>query len=391
MPKLREFFQAMSEDLFNFNILTIPFAFILGIAEGTLKCAITPLLFLPLLPYMYFLRLKAKNFALFLFLTWLPVVIGLLTPHKFIYTVFIGFLCSYSVRRRTKEDFSLTISFEGLCFPLTLLAAVYIFSDYLNVTYLKPVFYFQAMAIMLLAIIYTHLKGINRELELASANSLQSTKTITSFANKYLFIYIALFVVVFLLFRYVPFGRAAIFIGQGLVYIIRWLLAHIGESSDTPPALTEHYDVPNEIMSDGEPIPEWLQMLEEMLIYTVNIIFLLALLAFVVFFFLKLYRSFHSKRSSDLVYMDKFSEVTALKKEKSLRLTKNKISNPIRRKYFKRVNRFFKKGILKPSLTPMEIEKVLINKENLSEITPLYEKERYGTQNSFDNSTKGLE
>ena len=378
MPRLRKFFQAMAEDLFNFNILTIPFAFILGVSEGSMGYALTPLLFLPLTVYMYFLRLKIKKFTLFLFLTWLPVVIGLLTPHRVIYTAFIAFLCSYSVRKRTNGEFTLTMSFEGLCFPLAILAAAYIFSDYLNVSLLRPVFYFQAMAVMLLAIIYTHLKGINSELELTSCNCLQPTKVITAFANKYLFTYLILFVAVLLLFRYVPFGKGAIFILHCIVYLLRWIFSSFGDAhDDTPSGTALSGSGQDKIMLDGEPLPRWMQIIEQILVYTVNIIILLIILAFIVLFFIKLYRGFYSKRHVTLIYKDEVSEITSIPREKGYRLLGNRIANPIRRKYFKKVNKYFKKHILKTSLTPKEIEAKLKDKENLKELTALYEKERY--------------
>lgn len=376
MPEMRKFFECITEDLFNFNILLIPFAFLMGAMSGRLYEPLTLLLFIPLLLYFYFLRIKIKKLSVFLFLTWITCLIGLLTSHKILYTAFIAFLCSHSVRQRTSESAKLRISFELLCFPLVFLAAFYIFADYLRIPQMRGFIYCQALAVFILSILYVHLKGINNELELASATSLQSTKVITAFAGKYLFVYIAGFMIVLLLFRFVPFGRLAVLIGHYIVTALRFLISLIPSHPDntigTP--LSAPVQEPADLTVDE--LPRWLEIIEQILIYTVNIIVLIIILIFIALFFLRLYRGFYSHKEAKIIYKDGSSRVTVLERTPKRRFAA-KIENPVRRKYYRCVNKYFKKHKLSKADTPEEIRIKLSGKENLDNLTVIYEQARY--------------
>lgn len=377
MPKLRQFFESMTEDLFYFNLLLIPFSFLMSAMSGRLFEPLTLLLFIPILPYFYFLRLQIRKLYVFLILTWITCSIGLLTPHKILYTAFIGFLCSYSVRRRTNDASKLHISFELLCFPLVFLAVFYIFADYLHIAQMKSFIYCQALAVFILSILYTHLKGINTELELASSSSLQATKVITGLANKFLFAYIAGFLTVLLLFRFVPFGNLMLLMGHFIVSVLRYLIALMPHSSSdmigSPLAAPkqEAVDIPT------DTLPHWLEILEQILIYTVNIIVIVIILVFIALFLLRLYRGFYSHRESRILYNDTISQITPLKRIPKRGIFAAKSENPIRRKYYKRVNRYFKRRKLSAAYTPEEIRAALEKKEDLTELTILYEQARY--------------
>ncbi|MBQ9518662.1 MAG: hypothetical protein IJR59_02070, partial [Firmicutes bacterium] len=225
MPRIRKFFEAMAEDLFYFNLLMIPFTVFLCAFTGRIQDTLMLLCFLPVLVYHYILRISIAKLTPFLFLTWLPCIIGLFTGHYIVYTAFIAMLCSRSVRRRTLEESRLRLNFETLCFPLVFLSALHIASDYLRVPQVRSLFHAQAIAVLLLAIIYAHLSGINGELELSSANSLQSTKTITNFASKYMLVYIAAFFAVLALFKYVPFGQAALAVIVAILRVLKWFFS----------------------------------------------------------------------------------------------------------------------------------------------------------------------
>lgn len=382
MPALRKFSESMTEDLFHFNLLVIPFSFLLGAMTGGLSLPLSLLMFIPLLPYYYFLRQSVEKLSLFLFLTWITCGIGLLTSHKVIYTAFIALLCSHSVKCRTKDSAKLAISFELLCFPLVFLAVLYIGADYLHIPQMKGFIYAQALAVFVLAILYSHLKGINSELELASASSLQATKFITGFANKFLFAYIAGFLTVLALFRFVPFGRLAVIIGQAVVAMLRFMFSLIGTVKDgavgTPLLAPEQDSVDMTI----DELPKWLQILEQIFIYTINILVLLIILAFIAWFFLCLYRGFYAHRGSRLAYSDNSSKVTALKRTPKKGFFGTKPENPIRRKYYKRVNKYFKRRKLTKALTPTEIKTILSEscKEDITQLTEQYIEVRYSQE-----------
>ncbi len=377
MPGLRRFFEAITEDLFSFNLTLIPFGLLIGMAERDIGGVLMLLLFIPLLLYYYFLRVKIKKLSLFLFLSWLPCVIGLFMPHPIIHTFFIGFLASRNVRRRTSAEAVLCISFELLCFPLTFLAAVYIVSPFIDMTFIRPFIYGQATALLLLALIYTHLKGINNELELDYASALGSTKAVTAFANKALAVYIAGFLAVLLLFRFVPFGYLAVFIGRFIIKLLRLLFANI--SSDTDDVIATPIQGNEEVPMDLalEEAPMWMQIIEQILIYAINLFALSLIVLFIAFFCLRLYRGFYRKRDERLYYNDRISEIKPLKRQKGNIFFKPLPKDSIRRKYYKKLNRHFKKHRFNRADTPLEIQEKLRDKENLSKLTPLYESTRY--------------
>lgn len=379
MPHMRKFFESFTEDLFQFNILLIPFGFLMGVQSGRLLEPISLMLFLPLLLYFYFLRKRVKRLSVFLLATWLTCLIGIFTPHKIFYTAFIAFLCAQSVRKRTNAEAKLNISFELLCFPLVFLAVLYTASGYLNAAHMRPFIYGQATAIFMLALLYTHLKGINAELELASASSLQSTRVITGFANKFLAFYAVGFFIVLVLFRYMPFGSLFLLFGRMIRAGLRFLFSLISDDGMDKVPLPEPAASDNALMDiPPDEAPLWLRFIERAMIYVVNILFLLAIIAFVVMFFLHMYRGFYSRRGKKLYYRDQTSEVKTLKRPKRRRMHGIGTDNAVRRKYYRRVNKYFKRKQLMTSDTPEEIKYKLRDRERLDELTPLYEKARYG-------------
>lgn len=367
----------MAEDLIYFNLLLIPFSFILGAMSGGLRQPLMLLCFIPLLPYLYFLRLRIKKLSHFLIATWAALLIGLVTPHRVVFTVFIAFMCSYSVRRRTYYESKLRVSFESLAFPLVFLAVLYVAADYLGIPRLREFMYCQAVAFVLLSIIYTHLSGINSELELASASSLQPTGVITRFTNSAIVVYLLTFLAVLLLFRFVPFGRIAIAAAALLVRILRFLFSLIGESDSSAYGSTAAEGSGAAFIPEGEEMPLWLEVLEQIMIYTINIFALVLIAVFIIWFCLRIYRGFYRRRDGNLIYMDETSRVTAIGKVAHKSSETKKIRSPIRRRYYKRVNKYFKKHTLSRAYTPEEIEAKLKQTEDLSDITPEYERERY--------------
>lgn len=378
MPSIRKFSEAMAEDLIYFNLLLIPFSFILGAMSGGLKHPLMLLCFIPLLPYLYFLRLRIKKLSMFLLATWATLLIGLVTPHRVVFTVFIAFMCSYSVRRRTYYESKLRVSFESLAFPLVFLAVLYVAADYLGIPQLREFMYCQAVALVLLSIIYTHLSGVNSELELASASSLQPTKVITRFTNSAIAVYLLAFLAVLMLFRFVPFGRIAIAAAAVLVKMLRFLFSLIGESDSSAYGSTAVDGNGGAFVPEGGELPLWFEIIEQIMIYTVNVFALVLIIVFIIWFCLRIYRGFYRRQEGNLIYMDETSRVTAIGKAAHQNNKAKKIRSPIRRRYFKRVNKYFKKHSLSRAYTPEEIEVKLKNTDDLSDITPEYERERYG-------------
>ena len=385
MPRIRKFFEAMAEDCFYYNLLMIPFTVFLCAFTGKIDSSLMLLCFLPILVYHYILRISVTKLSVFLFLTWLPCIIGPFTGHYIVYTVFIAMLCSRCVRRRTLEESRLKLSFEALCFPLIFLSALHIGADYLRVPQVRTFFHAQAAAVLLLALIYAHLSGINSELELSSSNSLQSTKTITNFAAKYMLVYIIGFFVVLALFKHVPFGRAALWIIVAILNLFKWILSLFKGIAGSMDGDTLYVQQEPEEVPIPEPAPAWANFLEKLLIYSLNIFLLIFAVIFIVLFFLKLYYGFYRKNKTKLIYMDEISNVTPAKKRRKSRGVKD-ISDPIRRKFYKTAAKYFKKQRLKPSDTPYEMQKKIKERADVSELTKMYEKIRYGDIGNNNNS-----
>lgn len=378
MPKPRQFFEAMVEDLFYFNILVTPFAFVLAALTGGINAPLGMLLFLPVLVYHYAVRTFVPKFLPFLILTWIVCTAALLTHNYVMNMIFIAILCSRSVRRRTNEGTKLRITFETLAFPLIMLAVLYSAADYLGIPQMRIFFHFQAVAVFLLSLIYTHLRGINSELELASSNSLQSTKEITGFVNKYLAVYIIGFFIVLALFRFVPFGNAMAFVGGIAAYMIRYILGFIKlggyQKMGIPIDGTGDEFIPYDM--DVPPAPAWLRLIENIAMCIVNIAVLALLVLSVVFIFLRMYYGFYKKREIKITNLIGTSEISAIPpvKEKKKHVH---ITDPTRRRFYKRMNKYFKKNILKSSDTPLEMRERIKDKENISDLAELYENVRY--------------
>lgn len=377
MPKARKFFESMTEELFFFNVLLIPFAFVLGVMTQDIYAPLAMLLFIPVLIYHYILRAASPGLFIFLILTWIICPLGLITGHRVLHTLFLALLCSRSVRRRTNGASKLKITFEVLCFPLIFLATLYIAADYLAVPKMRDFFYGQAIAVFLLALIYIHLSGINNELELSSSDTLQSTKVITKFATKYLMVYLVCFFLMLALFRYMPFGKLAAMLVSVMSWFARLLLSllpkHGGEISGNLLKGYSEEPVPYTL----EPAPAWVTFIEKILIYSVNLIVLGIFILFIVIFFLRLYYGFHASKEGRLVFGgDEVSRVTALTPQKK-KLFGRHIEDPIRRKFFKKLNKHYKRGRFTRADSPDEIAKKLDGKEDLGELNILYKQARY--------------
>lgn len=391
MP-LRRFAECMSEDLFHFNILLIPFAFVCGVLWHNVYGPLSLLLMLPLVPLHYFLRLCIDKLSVFLIAVWSTVIYGALALFipalsglkAIVYIVFCAFMCSYCVRRRTSVESKLTINFEGLCFPLVLLAAEYIAVSRIGLDYMKEFIYIQASLLLINALVYVHISGINSELELASSESLQSTKFISRFAGKFMLVYLVGLSAVLFLFRYVPFGYLTKALGNAIIAVLRYLFSFL--SSDSKEVVEQAASGGGKdglLALGGSTPPVWMQILEQILVYTINIFALVVLVALIVLFCLKLYKGFYNMHDGSIQGFDGESKVTKLKSTSSThKLFGVNIKNPTRRKYFKRVNKYMKKHKVSVANTPCEIEETLRSVDNLGDITVDYEKVRYG-KNEF--------
>lgn len=374
--KPRQIFELLAEDLFYFNNLLIPFAFTLALFTNSLRQPLILLCLLAVLPYHLFLRMFVPRLMPFLVLTWLSCAFALLMPHPVMSFIFIVFLCSHSVKMRTNTEDRLTLTFEKLCFPLIFLTVLYFSSDYLRIPYMRPFFHIQAMSVLLLAMLYTHLSGINRELEFASANSLQSTKQITGFVNKYLAVYFVGFFILLGCFHLLPFGKLAGMLGSTVTAIIRFIVSLFTLAKNDIQITGDYIPPESQIELEVPPMPVWMQVLEMMSVYIVNIIVLIFLLLLVVLFFLRLYHGFYRYKTTKLRFADETSEVTAL--QPTHRKRKSRIpSDPIRKKFYKKVNKHFKKHRLLFSDTPSEIKTKLEGREKLEDLIEPYEKARY--------------
>ena len=375
--KPRQIFELLAEDLFYFNNILIPFAFVLALFTNTLRQPLILLLLLAVLPYHLFLRFFVPKFMPFLVLTWLSCGAALLMPHPVLSFLFIALLCSHTVKMRTNTEDRLTITFERLCFPLIFLTVLYFSAEYLHIGFMCGFFHAQAMCVLLLAMLYIHLSGINRELEFASANSLQSTKQITGFVNKYLAVYFIGFFIVLGCFHLMPFGRIAAVLGRAITTVIRFIISLFTLKKGDIEFANKYMAPEEQIDLDVPPMPLWMQKLEMMSVYVVNIIVLMFLILLAVLFFLRLYHGFYRTKNTRLHFLDETSEVTALRP--APRKRKNKVPNdPTRKKFYKKVNKHFKKHRLLFSDTPAEIKTKLEGKEDISELVAPYEKARYG-------------
>ncbi len=390
MNKIRLLTEHIIKELYFFNLLLLPFSLVLCALTSDIKHALLLLLLLPVMGVHYFFRHHIKSFLPFVIVTWLTCIIGFFFDYKLVYLLFLAAMSARSVKLRTSPSVPMTVTFESVCFPMALIAVMYAYAKFMGNEGFQEMLFIQANILLVLAMLYSHIRSLNIETELDNSETLQPIERIHGFTNKVLVAYVLCFLFTGLVFRYVPFGEVLLFILRMIFSAIGFIISLIssagGDSYSEP---TGSSALPEAGAVETQELPYWLKLIEQFFIYFANILVVLIILAGIAYFFIMIYRGFYAHRhkaaAPDRGYV---SKVTDIRHERRQKKPTAKPKDPIRRAYFNRVNKYFGKGLLRGSYTPLEIKKRLEGKENLEELTAKYEDVRY--KNTLQTTENGL-
>lgn len=380
---VRKVSERLLEELFKFNIVAMPFEYIMAVVSDCDMGRVLSLwCFWPLILYHYFLRHKVKKMTPFLIFTFVTVVLCLFIPatlpQRVVYGIFTGLFAVHSFRKRTGQSEVLFINAEVIAYSIAFDCFFYVLASRLENINVREIYFYRAILIFVFAIIYTHLQNLNVELELDEPETLRPIKNIKAFTNKMLFMYVFVFFAVCLGFRFLPFGDIIIYcvkaVGSFIGFFITLFSLIFAKKNVVDETAVQ--DMQPAVMEVSKA-PSWVDVLEQLLVYAVNIAAVLIILFSLVWFFIRMYRAFYSYRhKSDVIYTDSVSKITIVKTKKKIRAS-TYIKDPLRRKYYNLLKKYYKKGRFQRSDTPEEIEKKISENEDIKKITPEYRKIRY--------------
>lgn len=325
---------------------------------------------------MFFISRYINNFFIYIGIN--AVLIGiyyiisggqLLTP----VALFIYYVYTTGGQNRQRD-----INMGTLGISMTILTLIYSLYYRLGVDTMNNVFYIEAILLIAITMVYKHLKSINFELEIATAGSVQPVSEILKFNNMVIIMLTGIMSIVLGVFRFNIIGDILKAIGRGIAWILSLILGGIEPGEEIIKESIYSPSIGNSvILGEIEKSGGIRDIIEKILIYAVNIGIIAIILIVIATIILKYYRGF---KKNDRVLVEREFIKPQIIKEKSIRSLFNilNVENRIRRKFYNRVNKYFKRGELKLSDTPIEMADKLSDKEKLTELIEDYEAVRYG-------------
>lgn len=326
----------------------------------------------------YFFGKYIKN--IFIYITSLAL---LFLPSLFIknativYKAMCFFILIASFKSRINKNKNVNIGFETMTALFVFGIGLYFLTYFTENEFMKSFIVGETVTAAVIALIYTHLKGINLETELTTAESFQSINEIIAFNNKALLCYIGTFIVV--IWAVLSGGTEKVFsyIYNILIYIIRLLVNRdISQQIPNDYKLDVRYGERPAFQIDPGETPKWALILEEILIYTAEILIVAGIVAIIFITALNIYRRFHKNtESSDITeFVTAHSIRENIKKEKSPFV---RIKDKTRRKFYYTVKRYYKQCHIRPNDTTYDIQEKISPKRDISSLVEEYRPVRY--------------
>ena len=303
---------------------------------------------------------------------------------KILLAIFMAVSVIYSFADRLSRDGkSLTLAFLALSAALNIGAGLITPALELDV----PVSYYMTnfFIVALCYFLYRHITDVAFSLEAISLTSSQPVATIKKYNNAAIVIFMALASVAALLSRFIPVGALLRAAGNLFIAFLRFLYGLAGESEVTeepqPMPSPGGQDDLGMLGPPSEPFILWV-ILEKIILFIFYAATVIGIVGGIIYLCYKLYKSFYSKKSENADVRE-FVPPEAVYERIAARFGGAvpfliAPSQRIRRLFYRKVRKHMKAGLaVEASQTAREIAAEINKKENIDELTTLYENARY--------------
>ena len=346
---------------------------------------------------MYFIRNTVNSLFVFLISHLAILVVVYFLPLDFglkviciIFTVFCLILSLYD--RLTEAKSGLTIAFLILNAAVNIAVGIVITTFELNI----PGTFFVAnmIAAILFYLIYSHNMDIGESIQAITLTSSQPIKSIKKFNNAAIAIFLSFVGIAAILSGLLPVEAVLRGLGNGFVAVLRFLL-----SRERPEPDVEYVPEPPP-MQMGNELQEWMMqetrgpfilwvILERILMFLFAAAIITGIIAGIIYLCYMLYKKFYALKKihadadlKEFIAPDITIETIAARLFKLAPVFGFSPEQRVRRQFYKKVKKHMKTGLkVQNSDTAKEIAAMINKKENIDELTKLYEKARYSQLN----------
>lgn len=374
MLQRRKLLEELLYDLFNFIILYSFFSFILVASSKRVEYGILAMLAYIAYLAMFVIRKKVNNFYLFIALNMAVIALALISDiGRRTFLFFNIFIFIYSVKRRINYK-SQYINMGNLFIFLGCLFLLYIGADYFEVEYMRAFYFIEAILAILIVMVHKNVLSVNNELEVATAGSIQPVNELIKFNNKVLLIYTAVAIFVMASFKMKFFVSFLNYLGFYIILILRWLFSKIRMDTAEEFVISDidySMDIGSVVANKEQGLMDYI---EWFLVYAVNIAVALAMLGAFIALIVYVYKAFN-KKSLGIIETESIVKDIERNSIERKRLFNRKPKDPVRRKFYNRVIKYYKKGRFDKSDTPTDIKEKLLDSVSLD--IAEYENARY--------------
>ena len=305
-------------------------------------------------------------------------------PVKIICACFMAVSTGYSFADRlSSENKSLTMAFLIFNAAVNIAAGIIQNSFELNI---PPVYFMANILIVTLGFyLFQHLMDVAESLEAISLTSSQPVNSIKRFNNAAIMIFIVLSSAAALLSRYIPIALLLRAIGDMFIALLRFIFRGGGESPVEIPPMEMPRGEAMDMGVFGEPNDPFILwvILEYIVLFLIYAAIIAGVVGGIIYLCYKFYKAFYAK-SAEHADVKEFIAPEAVYENIAARFGNmfNIFSTPpaqkIRRLFYKKVKKHMKNGlIVKNDQTARDIAFEINKKENIDELTGLYEEARY--------------
>jgi len=277
---------------------------------------------------------------------------------------------------------------------LLVLLALDLGARQLGLAVLSPVYFAVGVAYLLLLLVRWHRASLADQMDRYAATPTQPTARVLRFNRMLLGGMLIGMATLLLLSPLLPVYATLVWLWRRFLDLLRWLLSLVAvgpEPTPTPAPEPTSPPTPTPSSEVGPPAvtPEWLRVLQEILLYLMFAAVALLLAAGLIYGLYRLYRRFYEARLPDADRRESLMPSLVDVVQERLRRTGRAFRRPfgrtpeqrIRHAFFRLVESQARRGlVLKPSRTAREIvgELDAASHPDLQDVLELYEKARYG-------------